>query len=151
MKKIKSLRQAQKFLKDIPNIHEGGCGISALSLYRWLKKNGDKNDIKFVFLYRDDDEEEYLNNSGVLKNKKGEPVAPCHCCILHKKKFIDSEGEVDIEDYEWVQQIKEEDFLKRALDNVGTWNSTFDRGEIKKIEEGLGIGLEDIRGLEEID
>ena len=38
--KIKTLKQVQKFLSNIPNINRGGCGISALALYRWLENNG---------------------------------------------------------------------------------------------------------------
>ncbi len=149
MKKIKTakktLKQVQKFLDNIPDIDRGGCGISALAMYRWLKNNGDKSNIKFVFLYEYGDEKEYLTNKRVLKDKEGEPVACSHCCILHGKKFIDSEGVVDIEEYEWVQIIKEEDFLKRSLANIGEWNPRFDRHNICKIEEELGIDLGDIK------
>ena len=149
MNKPKKLKQAQKFLSKIPYINDGGCGISALALYRWIKNNLEIGNTKFVFLYNE--ENRYLNNTRVLRDEEGEAEAPDHCCLLYKGEFVDCDGDHIVSKYSWIQMIDEEDFIKRALDNVGDWNSCFDRGEIKNIEDGLGIDLEDIKGLNEIE
>ena len=140
--KIKRLKQAQKFLSLIPNINDGGCGISALALYRWIKNNSKIENTKFVFLYNYDEEGRYLNNSRVLRDKDGEAEAPTHCCLLYKGEFIDSDGKKKIGGYGWIQIIDEEEFITRALDNVCDWNSRFDRGWINDIEVSLEIDLE---------
>ena len=147
-----SLKQAQKFLFKIPNINDGGCGISALALYRCIKNNSKIENTKFVFLYNnDEDKDRYINNSRVLRDNYGEAEVPDHCCLLYKGKFIDSNGDHAVGGYSWIQIIDEEEFITKALDNVCDWNSDFNRREIKNIEEGLGVDLEDIKGLNEVE
>ena len=141
-----TLKQVQKFLSKIPDINEGGCGISALSIYRWLKKNEKEDNNKFIFLYRGCDEKEYLNNRKALRDNKQRAVAPLHCCILYEGKFIDCDGGIDIGKYNWVQIIDEEEFIKKAINNIGTWNDCFNRKHIGKIEKKLNIDLSDIEG-----
>ena len=42
-------------LNNIPAINQGGCGISALAIYRWCKKNGvSVSDNPFVVLCEDE-------------------------------------------------------------------------------------------------
>ena len=142
---MKNLNQVQKYLNKIPNINEGGCGISALTLYRWIKENAEIGNTKFVFLYREDSEDRYFNNQKVLKDSEGEADAPSHACLLYEGKFIDSDGDLDISNFEWVQIIDEEDFVKRSLENVEDWNYHFDRGYIREIELEVNISLEDIK------
>jgi len=149
--KPKTLKQAQKFLSKIPNINDGGCGVSALSLYRWIKDNLEIGNTKFVFLYPKDEEDRYKNNSRALINEDDEAEACDHCCLFYKNEFIDCDGVELLDRYEWIQMIDQEDFIKRALENVGDWNSCFDRRQIKNIEKGLGIDLEDIKGLNEVE
>lgn len=139
-----TLKQVQKFLSKIPDINEGGCGISALSIYRWLEKNNIKDNNKFIFLYNAGEKKEYLNNRKVLRNGEGKATAPLHCCILHEGKFIDCDGGIDIGKYNWVQIIDEEQFIKKAINNVGTWNDCFNRKHIGKIGKKLNIDLSDI-------
>ena len=134
--------QVQKYLNSIPNINAGGCGISALSIYRWLKKNNKLDDTKFIYLYRE--KYRYLNNSSILKKKNGKPQAPSHIALLYDGQFIDSSGEIKLT-YGWVQIIDEEEFLKETLNNLNDWNNMFDRNNIPKIEGYLGIDLSDIK------
>ena len=93
-KKIKKIKDVQDFLSEIPNINLGGCGVSALSMYRWLEKNNELDNSKFIFLYNN--QEHYLNNSNVLKEGDGSPLPPTHCCISHEGKFKDSRGDINI-------------------------------------------------------
>lgn len=141
--KLTTLEQVQEYLNSIDNINVGGCGISALSIYRWLREHGKMTELpKFVFIYNR--ETGYLNNSLVLKNNEGKPVAPTHCGLLDRGKFIDSEGQCHIGEYSWVQIIDEEEFIKRSI-KEGKWNTSFDRDNIKKIEKKLEIDLSDIK------
>lgn len=143
---MKTLEEVREFLNGIYNINIGGCGIASLAIYKWLQKQGKNMDrIKFVYLYKSYNEEQYLNNEGVLRDNKGTPEAPAHCCISYDGKFIDSEGEVELTKYKWIQIIDEEDFIRKSLNNTSTWNSMFNRTHIKKIEDNLGIIMEDIK------
>lgn len=148
--KLKSLSSVQKFLSKIENIGEGGCGISALAMYRWIKEKGEIENTKFVFLYNYSDKDRYINNKRVLRDEEEEAQSSTHCVLLYKGDFIDCDGKFNVSKYGWIQIIDEEDFIKRALDNVEDWNSAFDRRNINKIEKKLGIDLEDIKGLNEI-
>lgn len=142
---IKRLKQVQKYLSEIPNINRGGCGISALSMYRWIKDNERIGNTKFVFLYiGDEGKERYLNNQKILRDKDKKAQACSHICILYMGEFIDSDGEVDVSDYDWIQIIDEEEFIKRALSNTKDWNILFNREYINNIENELEIDLGDI-------
>ncbi len=146
---MKKLKQVQKYLNKIPNINKGGCGISTLAMFRWLKENTAVGNTKFVFLYSDKDR--YLNNQKVLRDKRRKAEVPNHSCLLFQGEFIDSTGLLDISNFAWIQIVDEEEFLIRVLDNVKDWNWGFDRNYIKKIEKKLKLDLEDIKGLNEID
>ena len=78
--------QAQAFLNDIPSINIGGCGISALSLYRWLKKENELKDVKFVYLY--DDKNDYLNNKRVLRSVSFSSNHSLLCAIFIDFKWL---------------------------------------------------------------
>ncbi len=145
---IKSLEEAKQFLNEIPYINRGGCGISALSLYRWIKKNQEDKNVKFVFLYTS--KTDYLNNENVLKNKTGKAESPSHAVLLYDGHFVDSHEDITFSDlsddgFRWLQIIEEEEFIKQSIKNKDSWNSSFDRENIQKIEENLKIDLSDIK------
>ena len=145
---METLKEVQKYLNQIDNINTGGCGISALAMYRWLKKNDQLQNTKFVYCYSSKDV--YLNNSNVLRNKSGKASATSHAVLLHDGQFIDSKGIKDISIYGWVQIIEEEEFIIKTLnDDVSEWNSYFDRNNIVKIEQELGIDLSDVKRRKE--
>ena len=122
-----------------------------LQRYSGLFADSQKKGSAIVLYKYDNDEEEYLNNKRILEGEGGEIDGCGHCCLSYKGKFIDSDGVFNSRECKWVQIIKEVSFVEKAIDNVGSWNSRFDRGYIKEIEVGLGIDLEDIKGLNEID
>jgi len=143
---MKTLTEVQKFLNGIQDINRGGCGISALAIYKWLQKQGESMDrIKFIYLYKSYNEDIYLNNESVLRDNKGVARAPNHCCISYNGKFIDSKGDVDLTIFKWVQIIDEEDFIRDFLNNTKTWNSMFSRDCINNIEKELEIKMGDIK------
>jgi len=144
--KINTLKDVQRYLNSIIFINSGGCGIAALAMFKWLKKNNliEENTTNFVFLYKSDDGTDYLNNSSVLKQKSGIPVAPAHVILFHKGNYIDSEGIVEVNEYHWLQNVNEENFVVRANNNLFTWCGFFDRNNIKDIEKMLEIDMDDI-------
>lgn len=143
-RKIKDFSDVQKYLRAITNIHRGGCGVSALAMFRWLKNNNKLEDTRFVYLY--DDKEAYLNNNRILRNHEGIPKGAMHVVLLHEGKFIDCYGDVNIANHgEWVQIIDEVEFIEKSVSNRKGWNQTFGRENIEKIENKLEIDLSDIK------
>jgi hypothetical protein len=142
---IETFEDVRKFLNSIEDINCGGCGVSALSMYRWLKKHNQLDDTKIVLMYDSCEKQEYLNNKKVLRQKDGVPIAPSHCCICQDGEFVDSTDKLKIAEYKWFQIINEEDFLRKVIVEGQYWNSMFDRKNIKIIEDKLEIDLSDIK------
>ena len=146
----KNLNEVREFLSGIPCINEGGCGIAALAMYRWLKKNHTSEEmskIKFVYIEWDDDsvyEHNERFNDGYWLD------APTHCVLLYKGNYIDSNGDVDFDKWgDYTFEINDESVIVDSIIN-GCWNSMFDREKwIPIIEKELGIDLSDIKeGIE---
>ena len=143
--KIKTLEDVQEYLNNISFINNGGCGISAYSMFLWLKNNGLINsDFKFVLCYESYGEENYINNSNVLKDHSGNAIAPSHMVIYYNGEYLDSEGREDISKYKWVQHVTEEWFIVNCINNIQSWNHWFDRSVINNIEKTLDITLSNI-------
>jgi hypothetical protein len=152
--KITTLEEVFKYLAWIPRINNGGCGISALAIYRWLEKENllIKNPIlkykntRFVFCYEKYCKSIMQNNKKAVKNLDTPPIAPNHAVLYHMGEYIDADGIVDISTYEWMQNITEEEFIVRANNNVDYWNPDFNRNKyLGLIEKKLDIDLSDIR------
>jgi len=131
--KIATFEDVRKFLSDIPNLDYGGCGISALSMYRWLKKN-EKETSAIILLYRPahsgEDVSSYISG-------------PAHCGIEYKGKIIDEDEEICLDLYSNWMKIREKGMLN--LLNKNNWNDRFEREKnIHQIEERLGINLSDV-------
>ena len=63
-KRTPDLQEALACLNSIPNINRGGCGLSALAIYRWCKKNGiEVSDRPFVVLCEDEWELDHNNTA----------------------------------------------------------------------------------------
>jgi hypothetical protein len=140
-----TFEDVKEFLSNIDSINCGGCGLSALVMYRWLKKY-DKltEDIKILFL--DNDEYNYKNNKECMSNKQGTLKAPSHIVMLYDSFHIDCSGvQYNVaQRYDYILEV-EEDYLVNSLNNIPTWNVAFDRDEaISVIENNLHIDLSDI-------
>ena len=133
---------AQRKFDNIRNINSGGCGVSALALFKTIMKTKPLIKPQFVFLYNYKDL--YLHNTMVLKNGRGRPKAPAHCCLLYDGEFIDSTGEVDISDWGWVQIVDKIKFLRECIRNKKEWNTMFKWDNIRTIERELKISLKEI-------
>lgn len=137
------------YLSKIHNIHCGGCGISAYIMYKWLKINEllPENFI-FVYCYRNGEEVSKKTNQKILKNQKknSKGVAPCHIGIMINNKFIDCSSELSKKLYTYTQDIdKDKDwFILNTINNINTWNTDFNRKNIKKIEKKFKLELSEI-------
>ena len=142
---METLRQVQNYLRQIPCINMGGCGISALTMYRWLKEHGQlTKNTKFIFLYTDDSQYDYFNNKRVMENGSGSPVAPSHVVLYHRGKYIDCRGERDIFEFDYTQNVQDEKFVVRTNNAIGTWNDYFERINIRDIQIDTEVDLSDI-------
>lgn len=146
-----------KDLRTIPTINEGGCGIAALSMYRWLKQknllNGDEH-FKFLYLYDDYDmffKNQYETVIDALQNSNSEIITPDHVVFYYSDNHYDSNGTKDhiIEADEMyninLTQSVDEKQLVETINNVSDWSPKFNRNlYVPYIEEKLSITLSDI-------
>lgn len=142
----KKLSDVLNFLDSIEAINSGGCGVSALAIYRWCKKHRVKVDASpFVILTTYGDEWDIRHNSEIIQNGEHlDKLEITHLVIEVGTKLTDSTGEPDLEYYCYRQpeQLNESQLLE-ALDCE--WNRQFDRREnIPLIEQALGIDLSDV-------
>jgi len=145
MLKLKLKKQLKK-LNTIVTINMGGCAVSAIAIYRWLKSQGVKpKDLVFAFVYRWVDDSLHHNQKVLKSDSNNNLEAPQHCVIKYKNKYYDSEGEIDIKKYIYCLEFRK---LKQILDCVNDfgWNCDFRRKiELPKIEKMLNINLKDIQ------
>jgi hypothetical protein len=135
-------------LNSIPAINAGGCGISALAIYRWCKQNGlDVSDRPFVVLCEDKWDADH--NDSYFKG--GDVVSAWypHIAIEIDGTLYDSRGDVSQLDLAYdipcEYQLNEAELLE-ALNTKTTWNFMFNRkSSVPKIEYGLNVDLSDVR------
>lgn len=142
---MKRLSTVKRRLDNIDSINHGGCGISALALYRWLKQNNKLvGDESFTFLYVFYASSFGKNDAILKKHNKNELTSCSHVMLFHNGKLHDSEGIGIKERYSRRHEKISEKLLLISLKN-GTWNNCFDRNKsIPKIEKQLGIDLSDV-------
>lgn len=145
----KKLTTVLRRLNKIDAINIGGCGISALAIYRWCKKNDIKvDDRPFIFLWRDGYEWESTHNEECLENGELKSVeVPAHVIIELGNGIYDSKGEAGNDLSFPIQQGYQlnEDELLVIINNIDKWNSFFRRSRaIPTIEQALGINLSDV-------
>jgi len=148
-KKIKSFKDAVRFLDSIPYINRGGCAISAVSLFLWLKKNGyNTQQTKIVYFYRHSST--YRTNQMFLSNKSKGASSCEHAVLYHKGCFIDSRGVIDkntnshprISDYKLSHYIDFDVQFFMSSFKSSNWNDDFMRVKhVPIIEETLDIDL----------
>ena len=141
---MKTLKEVRKFLSGINNINSGGCGIAALAMIRWIRKNLNKEITNIYFIHT------FLNpyveeNRRYINERKGVICAPSHVYISFGGKIFDV-FEYELKKYMYnTMQFKSEEILINSINNIGTWNRFFDRKEsIPVIEAYLDISLSDI-------
>jgi len=136
----------QEFLGNITWINAGGCGVAALAMYRWLKKNN-KLSKDTAFVYLDNDKWMHENNKKALETNDVEPTSCSHVALQHAKRYVDAEGEVNIRfRFQYKLRIESEAFVLASVNNINVWNPRFNRIQLVPfIAEQLGIDLSDIQ------
>lgn len=141
---LTTLEEVMNFLSSIDSIGRGGCGISALAMYRWLKKHGLTNE-QTAFYYLENDYDRHNNNRQYTSNKDIALIAPCHVVLYHNDRTIDCEGFKAIGNYPYKLLEQSEEFLIKMINNIHTWNCAFRRKDhVKNIARTLGIDLSDV-------
>lgn len=142
---IKTLKDVRKFLTNIPFINYGGCGIAALAIIRWIKKNFNE-DISYIYFVHTMFNPYISENNQFVKEGKGMIYAPSHVYISFRGKIFDVNSYTKKTDMLSPLQFKSEEVLVMALNNVKSWNCAFNRHDaIQKIEAYLDISLSDIK------
>ena len=140
-----TFEDVREFLSNISFINCGGCGISALVMYRWLKKyNKLPEGTKILFL--ENDLSNHLNNKECMSNKEGVLKAPCHVVIVLRDTYMDCANiQYNVSQrYDYILEVAE-DYLVDCLNNLNSWNYMFDRNEaMSNIESKLHIDLSDV-------
>lgn len=149
---LKTLADVQDFLSDIEDIDQGGCGISALAMRRWLAKNSPHCNTVFVLGYNEPTRFK-TNNNAILK--KEDPTSATHIGLIiydnlsGTQSIIDCVGVFKMTDYSYVNSFESEDIMVRALNRPNSWNVAFNRKrQVNRISEYLGINLSDIKCFE---
>jgi hypothetical protein len=63
-------------------------------------------------------------------------------------RVIDCNGNVSLSRYSLVQFIAAEWFITNMINNIGSWNTMFDRTQIKIIERTLNIDLSEVKKVD---
>jgi hypothetical protein len=143
---MKDLNEVLKFLNEIPNINAGGCGISALTVYKWLKKNNSlSDDFAIIYLHYWDDGDAELN-SKFLSGKSEEATACSHAIFRYNGKLYDSDGLHNI-GARAVRQVtidaEQIDRFMEASLTADNWNPRFIRAQaIPLISKKVGVELD---------
>lgn len=140
--KFENLQNLRFFLDAIPNIHQGGCGIAALCMLRFLKEKGHKQ-AKAIFLYSKYNDERYVFNNKSLTSQSSLIVPMNHVGIVHKGHIIDCNRSIEPNEFRHIHLV-EDATLVNVL-HCNNWNSDFDREtHLPIIIDKTGINLMDI-------
>lgn len=145
--KIETLEDVQRFLKTVPSINCGGCGIAALAIGRWLKKSNLVASAVYVFGQRD--LETFNQNARAQADPSSKPGSASHVGVIvydYAKKtqsIIDCGGTFDITSYSY-SNLGDEKFLLKSINACDEWNPSFRRRHVKEIAEALDIDLRDV-------
>jgi len=73
------------------------------------------------------------------------PCAASHVVLFHQGYYIDSNGIASISNYITIK-VKDEDFVIKSINNKnGMWNGVFNRKQVTKIQDKLGINFYDVK------
>jgi hypothetical protein len=133
-----SFKQTLKALDRIPNINRGGCGFAALALFDAANREGRK--AKIVYCYTAYDGSALHKNNQFKEGKRKKAHACHHIIVKLGKKYWDSTGKIDEDefaDFEWIDEEITRKHLIASINNKGAWNSIFDRrgsmSQLKKL------------------
>jgi len=142
--KITELDDVKEYLKSIPSLHYGGCGIAALAIKRWLKKH--KNIDSHIIYGFTNKHDYYRPNAIAIEKNDLNAVSSCShagVCINGETTIFDVKTVWSKDEFPYYLTMPEE-FVVPSL-NVNRWNSCFDRSHIKDIANKLKIDLSDVK------
>ncbi len=146
---FKKLEDLREYLRAIPYINSGGCGVAALAMAKWIKKNH-KIEVPIVFFYYD--AYTYKENLWKLDNRSTMTIwdkhryallGANHICISWEGMNIDNEKSVKVgSKYKYLHAITDYKAVAECVANRYIWNDSFDRDKyIPQIEGMLGFKL----------
>lgn len=150
-------------INSIDFINCGGCGVVALTIYKWLKKHKMlSSDFKFIFVYRGDSVM-YSHNHVILTKIDKSPnliknlLVPSHIVIYNDGNYYDSNGLL-VDFYSNLQHNVLDvnailTILNETIDDEGDirtwdlrWNCMFNRKKnVPLIEKYSGIKLNEVK------
>lgn len=140
----------QAAINQVPNINCGGCGIAALAMARWIKKN-DSNWMTYLFVMGHNDVGSFKLNAQVLaKDTELPPTSAAHIGLIvydHRtdtQKIVDCNSVYNMLAYDYVNTFHDESVLLKAINRVDHWNTAFNRNNVAIIANVLDIDLSDI-------
>jgi len=138
---METLKQVQDFLRGVPSINCGGCGVAALTMHRWLKDHGVESEMVFLHEMYD---RNYQTNAMRMKRGSGMAEAPAHAVIKHRKRYKDCGG---YRPKSWGERVVKmsEDAVVDAINLSRRWNPRFKRSAIPAIEKETGVDLSDLK------
>lgn len=140
-----TLDEVLEFLGTIPTINEGGCGIAALSVWKWAEKNCPKelDNISIVYLYENEEYNLLLQNkSAIVCDDLDLIFVPPHVAILWEDVILESGGG-EVTEYKLYDEVPI-NFLEKSLKQFWKWSGIFSRFQwIPVIEKELGIDLQE--------
>jgi hypothetical protein len=152
--KKQKITRVFNYLGRIDSLHSGGCGVSALVFYEWLKIRGREKNFKVMFCYNGLDCF-YDHNMEILERKNNgvktrSPFqAPAHVVfsIDGGNIWTDAYGgkqTIDELEYDYVDihEVTIDELRKSLTRERGTWNTYFNRDHyVPKIEKNLNVSL----------
>lgn len=142
-----TLQEIREIIRNVPDISQGGCGIAALAMSRWIKKNMYGSKVVFVLGY-DDSYRFEINNKAILK--KDDPTSATHIGLIvydndeGVQRIIDCRRTFDMTSYEYTNTFTDPKILIKAINRVNKWNTDFDRRYVAHIAAHLEIDLSDV-------
>lgn len=141
-----SFNEVRKTVNNVPQINRGGCGIAALALIRWIRKNKPEEikHIKMCFMYeRWSEEQEIKSNRRWVKGQRKTPYIPSHIMLTYKGVLFDSKVVGD--SYGYVMDPMPSKVLLNAI-NFNGWNHNFKRRKnVRELGRKLSINMNDVR------
>lgn len=145
----RTLRDIIFFLGTIEDINNGGCGIAALALYKWLEKHENYKP-EILFCYRADSRDRLKTNKSIMEEDKNNVrtsmlKVPNHIMVKYHEDYIDADGfwpdAQFYNRYEAWHTVSVEQLIS-TIHNYRDWNSDFERDRnVHKIEGFIGIDL----------
>jgi len=147
--KVTTLTEARAAIAGIPGLHQGGCGIAALALARWIKNSNMAATTLFVL--GDNSGCYYRTNVSAIIDSSIEPDSCSHIGLIvydfnnnNQQYIIDARGIYDMGEYLYINIVSKEQIMVRSINRVDRWNDSFDRRNVAEIAKRLGIDLSDI-------